>query len=252
MPRLADENDGGMQNYQVGGSNFTFTAARIGSLGATEYTLVTIAVDVTGSTAGFADELHKMLSTTIDSCKKSPRSDNLLIRVITFSTYIGGVSELHGFKPLSEVTASDYPRFVPDGLTPLYDATFDAISATVEYGGELMDNEFLSNGIVFVITDGYDNMSDETPRSIKEQVQKAKLEERLESLLTVLIGINAAQFQDKLEEFRREAGLDQYIDAGDATPGRLAKLAAFVSQSISSQSAALGTGGPSQAISATI
>ncbi|HET6747093.1 MAG TPA: hypothetical protein VFH06_03245 [Candidatus Saccharimonadales bacterium] len=252
MPRLAAENDGEMQNYQVGGSNFTFTAARIGSLGATEYTLVTIAVDVTGSTAGFADELHKMLLTAIESCKKSPRSDNLLVRVVTFSTYIGGVNELHGFKPLSEIEPTDYQKFVPEGLTPLYDATFDAIGATVEYGGELMENDFLANGIVFVITDGYDNMSDATPREIREQIRRVKGEERLESLLTVLIGINAAQYRDYLETFRNDAGLDQYIDAGDATPGKLAKLATFVSQSVSSQSAALGTGGPSQTISATI
>lgn len=251
MPRLADENDG-MQNYRVGASNFTFTAAGIGSLGAPEYTLVTIAVDVTGSTRYFADDLHKMLLTVLDSCKKSPRSDNLLVRVITFSSYIGGVSELHGFKPLSEITSADYPTFDPDGLTPLYDATFDAIGSMVEYGSELFKNDFPSNGIVFIITDGDDNVSDETPASIKGQVRKAKTEERLESLLTILIGINAAQFRSYLENFRNAAELDKYIDAGDATPGKLAKLAAFVTQSISSQSEALGTGGPSQNISATI
>jgi hypothetical protein len=55
-----------------------------------------------------------------------------------------------------------------------------------------------------------------------------------------------------LDAFKRDAALDEYISAGDATAARLAKLAAFVSQSISSQSQALGTGGPSQAISATI
>ena len=46
--------------------------------------------------------------------------------------------------------------------------------------------------------------------------------------------------------------ISQYIDAGAATKGKLAKLADFVSQSVSSQSQALGTGGPSQNISATI
>ena len=42
------------------------------------------------------------------------------------------------------------------------------------------------------------------------------------------------------------------IDAGDATPAKLAKLAVFISTSISSQSQHLGTGGPSQQIAATI
>src|SRR6266550_372311 len=160
MPKLLDED--GTETRQIGGSNFTFTAARIGDLGATEYTLVTIAVDVTGSTSNFKDELLKMLVTAIDACKKSPRSDNLLVRVITFSTAVNGVNELHGFKPLSEVNPNDYQPFDPDGLTPLFDATFSAIGALVDYGSDLMANDFLANGIVFIITDGEDNYSTAT------------------------------------------------------------------------------------------
>jgi hypothetical protein len=52
-----------------------------------------------------------------------------------------------------------------------------------------------------------------------------------------------------LENFRINAGLDEYISIGDATAGKLAKLAQFVSQSVSSQSQALGTGGASQPVS---
>jgi hypothetical protein len=52
MPRLV--NDDGMQSHRIGGSSFSFQGARIDSLGATEYTLVNINVDVTGSTEPFA------------------------------------------------------------------------------------------------------------------------------------------------------------------------------------------------------
>ena len=45
-----------------------------------------------------------------------------------------------------------------------------------------------------------------------------------------------------------EAGLTQYVSIGKATPGKLAKFAQFVSQSISSTSAALGSGAASQPI----
>ena len=54
-----------------------------------------------------------------------------------------------------------------------------------------------------------------------------------------------------LDGFATEAGM-KYLSAGDATNGKLAKLAEFVSQSVSSQSQSLGTGGPSQTIAATI
>ena len=42
------------------------------------------------------------------------------------------------------------------------------------------------------------------------------------------------------------------MDIGDATPGKLAKLANFVSESVSSQSQALGSGAPSETLNLTI
>lgn len=241
-----------METKPIAGSNFSFSGARIDDLGAPEYTLATIAVDVTGSTAGFADVLRESLVTAVEACKKSPRSENLLLRVILFSTYVGGVRELHGFTPLSEINPADYPQFDPDGLTPLYDAAFSAVGAMVEYGDTLTENDFLVNGIVFVITDGYDNQSTTTPAMIAEKIASVGQDEKLESLVTVLVGINATQYQSQLNDFKDKAGFDQYIDAGEATKGKLAKLADFVSQSVSSTSQALGTGGASTAISTEI
>ena len=246
MPKLANT-----QN-QIAGTKFTYQAARIGDLGATEYTLVTVAVDLSGSVAGFERELRDMLSAVVDACRKSPRSDNLLLRVELFSGSYRGVHELHGFTPLAQIDPQSYPDFRPGGLTPLYDATFSAVGATVDYGGDLSANDFLANGIVFIITDGDDNESTATPAMIRGQIEKARQEDKLESLVTILVGINAAQYRSYHDQFVRETGIDGYRDAQDATPQNLAKLARFVSQSVSSQSQALGTGGPSQNISATI
>jgi len=251
MPKIRDAGD--MEVHQITGSNFTFQGARLTHLGATEYTLVTVAVDVTGSTHNFADQLREALIAAVEACKKSPRSDNLLVRVITFSTrFQDGINELHGFKSLADIDPNGYPRFQPDGMTPLFDATYSAVGSMVEYGGQLTENDFLVNGIVFVITDGDNNRSVATPRMIHEQIRKVTQEEKLESLVTVLVGINAMQFQAELTAFQVEAGLDQYIDVGEVNSGKLAKLADFVSQSVSSQSQAIGTGGPSQNIPATI
>jgi uncharacterized protein YegL len=239
-------NIGGLQKFQ-------FSGIRTDHLGATEYTLVTVAVDVTGSTCGFADELRNSLITAVESCKKSPRRNNLLLRVITFSSFLAnGYEEIHGFKPLADIDTQAYPNFSPGGGTPLFDASFSAIGATNQYAKKLSDDDYGVNGIVFIITDGDDNSSTVTPKMIKDEVTKAVIGEHIESLVTVLIGINAKQYIFELEKFKQEANIDQYIDAGDVTSGKLAKLAAFVSQSISSQSQALGTGGPSQQIAVTI
>lgn len=249
MPRLNDPN---MEEHQIGGGNFTFQGTRIDKLGATEYTLVSIAVDVTGSTAGFENNLRESLIAAVKACKKSPRSDNLLLRVIKFSTALaGGLEEVHGFKPLSEINPDDYEQFVADGLTPLNDAAYSSVGALLAYGKQLIDSEFGVNGIAFVITDGGDNRSVATTKMVKDVVAKAVSGEQIESLVTILIGINTAMCGAELAKFKTDAGFTQYIPVDDVTPGKLAKMAAFVSQSVSSQAQAQGTGGPSQNIAAT-
>lgn len=242
-----------MEEGKIPGGNFTFSGIRTEHLGASEYTLVTIAVDVTGTVSGFEKELRSCLMTAVDSCKKSPRSDNLLVRVILFSSSLnGGIEEIHGFKPLAEIDTNDYPQLNPGGGTPLYDAMYSAVGATNVYAKKLSDDEFLANAIVFIITDGDDNSSAMSPGAIKKEIEKGIKGEFLESMVSILIGVNATQYTTELETFKKKAGIDQFIDAGDATPSKLAKLASFVSQSVSSQSQSLGTGGPSQNISATI
>lgn len=271
MPRMmTDPADERMETGQIGGSTgrgFHFSSIKLDHLGATEYTLVTIAVDVTGSTAPFAADLRKFLLTAVASCKKSPRVNNLLLRVITFSSSLpGGVEEIHGFKPISEINPDDYPQFRPAGMTPLNDAAFSSVGATNAFAKQLMDQDFLANGIFFGITDGADNDSRTTVSMIAEEMRRGAKGEEIESLIGILVGINdddqkaglspaeraeAANMRRLLETFAKDAGL-QYVSGGDATPGRLAKVAEFVSQSVSSQSQSIGTGGPSQSIAATI
>lgn len=280
MPRLLtdDSLDASMSAHAINGMQaFTFSGKRVEHLGASEYTLASIAIDLTGSVDSFAKELREALSTAVTSCKKSPRANNLLLRVVFFNSSIG-VLEVHGFKPLSEIEVDDYPDFYsgtdyrhsvpPDkiskkdgktaikpqriyGATNLYDAVYSSVGAVNAYAKTLMDQEFLANGIVVVITDGDDNKSSVGVEAIKTEVVKGVKSESIESLIPILVGINAGQFSHRLKSLSDGVGM-QYLDAGDATPGKLAKLAAFVSTSISSQSQSLGTGGPSQSIAATI
>ena len=248
MPRL----DESMQSHKIGGS-FTFSAARVERLGATEYTLVTIAIDESGSVISFADLLRKMLVMSVESCKKSPRSDNLLVRVITFSDkYKNGINEIHGFKPLSEIDTSTYPDIKPGGWTPLNDACYSAIGSQNVYAKQLTDQDFSCNGIVYVITDSGENASVATKKMVAEEARKSISGEVLESMISILIGVNSTRYKQQLLDYQTGAGLTHYKDAGEATERNLAKLANFVSRSTSSQAQAKGTGGPSQNISAPI
>ncbi len=238
------------------GKGFKYTGTRLEHLGATEYTLVTIAVDDTGSVNSFAGQLLSMLQTSVLACKKSPRSDNIMVRVIRFSDkYPGNIDEIHGFKPLSLIDPSkDYVASRPGGGTPLYDAAFSILGATNAYAKDLVDQDFGVNAIVFIITDGGDTGSVATKTMVKDEAKASVSGEVLESMVSILVGINTSQqgLLKLLMDFKDEAELTHFVDANDATPGNLAKLAQFVSRSVSSQSQALGTGGPSQNISQVV
>jgi hypothetical protein len=239
-----DDQSHEMQFHALDGGAFQFSAVRPENLGAAEYTLVTIVTDTTGSVAGFEKTLRNAVIEAVRACGKSPRADNLLVRFVTFST---GVNEVHGFKTLRQIDPQrDYQPFQCDGMTALYDATKEAISATDTYSKLLTDNDFDVNGIIFVITDGMDNHSKYGRSDIADTIRKVKRNEYLESLLVILIGVNADDCSNWLNEFHKEAGLSQYVDIRefDATKG--AKLAEFISKSTSMQSQSLGTGGPSE------
>lgn len=248
----------GLDQFTIG-SGFNFSGQIIDDLGASEYTLATIAIDVSGSVYGFADQLLDMLKTTVAACAASPYSQNLLIRVIEFSSMYGrggggGVNEIHGFKSLGELDVNNYQAFQPGGGTPLYDAVYSGVGAANAYAEQLVDMDFAVNGITFVITDGGENDSVATAKMVKDELEKSVQGEVMESHLSILIGVGSGSgsVSGILKDFQNDTGMDQFIWAGEATKGKLAKLADFVSQSISSTSQALGTGGPSQNISATI
>jgi uncharacterized protein YegL len=251
MPRLG-QNDETMQIGAIG-SGFSFTGTRIEHLTATEYTLATICVDETGSVRGFDKELRDCLIASVEACKKSPRSDNILVRVLLFgSQYQNGVDEIHGFKPLNDINTNDYPQIHPGGMTPLNDTLFSSVGAINQYGKQLRDYDYNVNGIIFVVTDGGENASTSSTQMVKGELEQAVKSEQLESLVSILIGVNARDHLATLQNYQRETGITSFIDAGEATPAKLAKLGEFISQSISSQSQALGSGGASQQIAATI
>lgn len=240
MPKL---NDPSVDTQKIDGASFSYSATGIQHLGATEYTLATIAVDTSSSVSGFKSELENAIKITIQALKNNDRADNLLVRLISFNSK---VEEIHGFKLLENCFPDDYDNCLKvGGATRLYDATFDAIKSTDDWGKKLYDQDLDVNAILYVITDGCDYTSSNTVFTIKELLKDVKYEEKLESLETFLIGVGTednSHVQNKLASFQDKAGLTEYMDVKDASPEALAKLGGWVSQSIVVQSNSLGTG----------
>lgn len=217
-----------------------FSTTAIENLGASEYTLVTIACDKSSSVGDFESELIKALNTVIDSCRKSPRAENILLRTVAFNH---AQEEIHGFDELAKI--KDYTQLNCCGATALFDSVYASLGATIEYSKKLRSMDYSVNAIMFILTDGEDNRSTYGASEIKKLVDQTLHSEEVGSIVSVLVGINDnGGLNSYLTNFKNEANLTQYVSLGDATAGKLAHLANFVSKSISSQSKSLSSGIP--------
>lgn len=246
MPKF---NDDQLEQHQLNTGHYGYSGAKMDDLmEATEYTVVTIVLDESGSTSGFSKGLEECVATIVKSCRSSPRADNLLLRVVCFGTKM---REFHGFKLLSQCNPDDYNGcYTNGGSTLLFDSVENATLSSKDYADKLSKSDFLVNGIIFVLTDGDDTHSKSTIADVKKAFDGCVSSESMESLVTVLVGVNVktSYVANYLDNFSKGAGFTQYVELDNANEKTLAKLANFVSQSISSQSQSLGTGGPSQSL----
>lgn len=248
MPKLTDST---AFSQAIGGTNYAFSGAAIDTLGASEYTVATVIMDVSGSTALMRPAMEATLKAIYRACKLNPRADNMLLRVVRFDNR---VVEIHGFKKIADCNEDDYDGCLGrgGGYTALYDACYTGIQAGIQYAEELVKKKFDVNGIVIVVTDGCEypqGSSTATEKMIAEAMQKAVSGEVLESLVSILIGLNASGALDQqLASVKTNCGFTQYIAIDDASDKNIAKAGDFISRSISSQSQAIGTGGPSQSL----
>ncbi len=129
MPRLNDSN---LETHQLPTGHYGFSAQRVQDLGSTEYTLVSIVVDDSGSVAGFSKELENCVKEVVKACQYSPRADHLMVRLTSFDQ---NMKEVHGFKLLSTINLTDYDNMLRcGGATALFDAAENAVQATSSYG----------------------------------------------------------------------------------------------------------------------
>jgi uncharacterized protein YegL len=236
-----------LQSFLIPGGNYGYTGTQVDQLTSFENTLAVGLLDESGSTTGFARDMELCVKEIIKSLRHSPRADNLMYRHCHFGT---NFREVHGYKPLAQINPDDYDNcYQPGGRTALYDSYDRVFTELIDYAEKQAAQKYLCNGVVYGISDGQDYGSTLGRKDVRLKLARAISSEALESLITILIGVNDdSQIQDDLQKFANEVGFTQYIPVAKADEKTLAKVANFVSQSISSQSQALGTGGPSKSL----
>jgi uncharacterized protein YegL len=211
--------------------HYSFSGVRPEKLAEPSYILATVVCDISGSVQSFRDSLVTLMKTVHEGALMGPASRKILLRVVTFNH---GVVELHGFTPLTDVDVSKYETINPYGSTALYDALVNAVGATVDYARQLAAQDIEAAGAVYVLTDGEDNRSTTTPASVAKASADSVSSEALTKMISVLIGINAAQCASYLDTLARDGGITERLDVNDATPAKLARLGGVISRSASS------------------
>jgi hypothetical protein len=230
-----------------------FSPAKLELCKASKFTLGGVALDSTSSVSDFKQGLEDMLVKCVEGCCNNPLKDSMLMRLIEFNTSLpDGLREINGFDPVLAIDTSKFAGSIqPAGATPLFKATYNLIHSIKEQGKILIGEGYNVNGIAFIITDGDNNSERQfTPAMIRELIESVRTEEALESLVTILIGINVddPHMAASLDTFHREAGLTHFVKMNDVSAKGLAKLGGFISRSISSTSQAIATGGMSQSL----
>lgn len=247
-----------LEEYRIpAATNFTFSGVAPEDLEEDAYTVATVGVDTSGSLQGQEALLKLLMVTIVNGLKKSSKSEKILLRVIIYNGDIG-IKELHGFTPVDDIDLSMYDGIEADGMTPLVDAMFSAVASTYAYAKKMNeddDDDYDANACVYIITDGMDNDSDKGMKDVQEQLDAIKMCEELESIILILMGVKdpsldgttwGNEIERSLKELQDNIDITEYVSAGDVTEDNVGKIGGVISESISSTSQALGSGGPSQ------
>lgn len=234
------------------GSGFAYSGAKMSVLGASEYVIAQMLIDWSSSVSGCRQGLIDCAKMVLEACKKHPKSENILLRVVTFDGRNGNI-EIHGFMPINAVDSAVYDNMGhPTSTTPLMDAHLEALEALHDYGTNLVKNQFNCNAVLFVLSDGGENSS-RTPDAMKKIVDmsaKIRSGDPIESFTQIMIGFNDLSSKADLLQYVKDATIDEYKSIGDATPTNIAKMGKFISHSFSTASVALGGGNSQQLTSA--
>lgn len=191
---------------------------------------VTFVIDKSGSVSGYVDDLNNILNEFLHELQRSHVSDRVMLSVVEFNENIDVKSAFH---PIADV--KDF-NVQPYGLTNLYGATLAALENAVAYKEEQENNGLTSKSLVFIITDGLDNVHATDASNIAKKLRDIYTNEMNSfSFSVIMFGLgNEADF----DTARNAMGIKPEMLAKLGTSAKeLRKMVGFISSSVSSSAA---------------
>lgn len=221
----------------LSGTGYHFTAILPENIKTDAICLASVLIDTSSSMDGEEQNLERCFEQAIQACDKAPNRDGIFIRITSFAST---VKELRPFIPPSPTPL----KIHIGGMTALGRGILDSLRSTTQYAKVLSQGDYRCNAILIILTDGEETVDkpEQAVDMVQKELQTIRTEETLDSVLIILVGFRPSVGVMKTQQDFANAIGARYIPLQDVNPQKLAKLANFVSQSISSQSKQIGTG----------
>ncbi|MEN8123199.1 MAG: VWA domain-containing protein [Bacteroidota bacterium] len=187
-------------------------------------------IDTSYSVQTYINELNQAFNEFTETMQQSHIADKLFVSVIEFNDKINVTS---GFRPVASIPTMDFSKRI-GGATALYDAVYSGLRNAMDYRENLENSGVETKTLLYVITDGEDNSSQNPPHVVKRLIDDLNSEERSAfSFSSVLFGVGT---QANFEQAQKDMGIEHLAQIG-TSGDEIKKMIGFISQSISSVSA---------------
>lgn len=189
-----------------------------------------LVVDVSPSVSNYVKELNAAFREFLEEMQRSHVAEKLMVSVIEFNDSINVRS---GFQPVNAIDTQKLSFRPCGGGTALYDAVLSGITNAVNYRKNLENSGVNCKTLLFTITDGEDNASQNSANKVKQVLEAIQKEEKNAfSFETILFGVgNDASF----EQAQKSMGIAHLARIGN-TGKEIRKMIGFISASISKSS----------------
>lgn len=221
-----------MDNFNLPDFNIDFGNFDPQEISTDETINAVLVIDVSPSVDSYVGDLNAAFREFLEEMQRSHVAEKLMVSVIEFNDKINVRS---GFQPVNSIDLNKI-TFQPCGMgTALYDAVLTGITNAVNYRTNLENSGVNCKTLIFTITDGGDNSSQNSAAKVKSVLENILKDEKNSfSFETILFGVgNDADF----ENAQKAMGIKHLAKIGNSGK-EIRKMIGFISASISKSSGA--------------
>jgi len=176
-------------DFSLMGTGYTIDNFDPSNVQEEEVILLGIAMDISGSVSGFERELNEAFRDFTEELQKSHAAPKIMVKVVEFGQK---VYEKTGYVPLSQLDPKAMHFKPRDGATCLYAAAKRIVESTVDYREQLEKTGINVKVLLFIITDGDDNVPTTKPKEVADILDELAKEERnIMAFDTILFGVGS-------------------------------------------------------------